>query len=52
VADDEERVTMTIILPADMHKWLRREAFEQRRPIVALIREAVTQMIATRDGAR
>ena len=42
---------MTARLPADLHEWLRREAFELREPMNAIVVAALEERRA-RSGAR
>jgi predicted HicB family RNase H-like nuclease len=43
-AEDESVHAMTARLPADLHEWLRREAFERRVSINSLLVEAAENL--------
>ena len=42
-----DRIVTTVRLPSDLHEALRRRAFEERRPVADLIREAVRRLLQT-----
>lgn len=39
------QMTTTVRLPEDLYEALRRRAFEERRPVAELIREALRQFV-------
>lgn len=46
-----ENVVTTVRLPPELHEALRRRAFEERRPVAEIIREAVVAWLAAAETA-
>ena len=45
-------VRMQILIPPELHEWLRREAYESKTSIASLVREAVQRLREEREGEK
>jgi hypothetical protein len=45
-----ESTRLPITLPTDLHEWLRRTSFEERRSMAELVREAVLEFRAVHEA--
>jgi predicted transcriptional regulator len=47
---DEDTQAMSIRLPRDLHEWLRRQAFETRTAMNAIVAEALSEYRSLRTS--
>jgi predicted HicB family RNase H-like nuclease len=51
VNEQQEIRALTVRIPADLHDWVRRAAFDTRRPINSVITQALEELRAASDPA-